>query len=459
MSVSFKFAHLSDTHVRPDAPRRSQFLVDHLAEIAAGEYAFVVHTGDLMDEPSAWAARAFRTMASMVRIPLHVTPGNHDVYNPRVGEIEAPWWAKLAVNSGLETCYKNWFGPGAYAFSYQGTWLVALDSLIINSGLPEEQEQWVWLEKTLAELAARRPEHLVLFTHMPLFIHEPYEELDLTDFRNRYLVVSPPGRDRVLGLIRRYRVGTVLCGHLHVPWETAHTWPEGFTTNFIVTGSSGPASAMATEHFNLPVTPAEGIGYHEHCVEEGVLSSRFNQHPSGPLEGCWRLGRVWTTSRRPEGWNGSAASPDWVEVEYCPSPREWQASDPKSPFHFPLQEGMAYYVRQTFETETGAAGMYLELATERAVRIYLNGELLYDLSPLGQRPPAWQSAGGNYSIDTPMISLGLNQRLVHKGENVVALWLGAGALASAEGYIAYRTLDPPATAGPSTGQDVKEVDS
>ena len=167
MSALFKFAHLSDSHIRPDAPGQSQVFVDHLAQIEAGDYAFVIHTGDLMEEPSAWAARAFRTMASTLSIPIYAVPGNHDVYNPHFGEVEAPWWARLAVDSRLEAQYRTWFGPNWYAFSYQGVGFVAFDSLIVNSGLPEEAAQWGWLEGTLAELAARKPDHLVLFTHLP----------------------------------------------------------------------------------------------------------------------------------------------------------------------------------------------------------------------------------------------------------------------------------------------------
>ncbi|MGD9316881.1 MAG: hypothetical protein PVG56_08615, partial [Anaerolineae bacterium] len=87
---------------------------------------------------------------------------------------------------------------------------------------------------------------------------------------------------------------------------------------------------------------------------------------------------------------------------------------------------------------------YLELLTERAVEIYLNGELLYRLELLAHRPPPWQSAGGTYTIDSPVLHLGLNQRLVRKGENVLALLLHGGEAArqgtDVDEYVAYRKL-------------------
>jgi predicted MPP superfamily phosphohydrolase len=420
MSAPFKFAHLSDTHVRPDAPGQSQVFTEHLAQIEAGDYAFVIHNGDLMEEPSAWAARAFRTMASMLSIPIYLVPGNHDVYNPHLGGVEAPWWAELAVDSRLEAQYRTWFGPNWYAFSYQGVGFVAFDSLIVNSGLSEEEAQWDWLEGTLAELAARRPDHLVLFTHLPLFIHDPYEQLDPTDFRNRYLVLAPPGRDRLLRLVRRYHVDAVLTGHLHAPWEMSHSWPEGFTTRFVTTGSSGPASPMAIDHFNLPLDPAFGLGFHEHRIGE-ALSSSYRRYQPPVQSAPWQLGQAWR-SCFPEGQGPTPqGGADWHALEYQPAAPAWQVSRPASTLLLSEKDGLPLFVRQTFVAETGAAAIYLELCTGRAAGVYLNGTLLYELAPLEHRPPAWQSAGGTWAIDGPTMSLGVNQRLVRKGENVLAL--------------------------------------
>jgi predicted MPP superfamily phosphohydrolase len=445
MSAPFKFAHLSDTHVRPDAPGQSRVFTDHLGQIEAGDYAFVIHTGDLMEEPSAWAARAFHTMASMLSIPIFLVPGNHDVYNPHMGGIEAPWWADLAVDSGLQTQFRTWFGPNWYAFSYQGVSFVAFDSLIVNSGLPEEEAQWDWLEGTLPDLAARRPDHLVLFTHLPLFIHEPCEQLDPTDFRNRYLVLAPPGRDRLLCLVRRHRVDAVLTGHAHAPWEMSHTWPEGFTTRFVTTGSSGMVSPMAIDHFNLPLDPAHGLGFHEHRIGGEGVSSSYRQYRPPVRSAPWQLGQAW---RRycPEGQGPTPqGGAGWHDVEYHPAAPEWQLSRPAFTLPLSEQDGLPLFMRQTFVAEATTAPFYLELCTGRAAEVYLNGTLLYELAPLEHRPPVWQSAGRTWHIDGPAISLAVNQRLVRKGENVLALRVagqGPPSPASDGGdYVAFRRAE------------------
>lgn len=451
MSAAVRFAHISDTHVRPDAVGRSQVFVDHLAEIEAGGYDFVIHTGDLMDEPSPWAARAFKALISPLRLPIYCVPGNHDVYNPHMGQVQAPWWARLEVSSGLEVQYRRWFGPAWHTVSRRGVHLVGIDSLIINSGLPEEAEQWAWLEDTLAGLGGRG-EWIVLFTHLPLFIRQPDEKLDAADFANRYLLVAPPGRDRLLDLVRRHRVAAVLSGHMHAPWHRSHTWPEGFTTQFVCTGSSGVPSPMAIEQFDLPLSPAEGLGYHEHRLTEDGLVSRYHHHEHAPGVGRWSLGQVWMARCS----NGQTPPPQdglqWQDPGYHPVAPEWQEAAPSPRVAIGDSEGGTVCARQAFEAEGETVAFYLELLTEREVEIYLNGALVYRLDALAERPPAWQSAGGAYSIDSPVLHLGLNQRLVRQGQNVLALQVRGEPAAGNDGseYIAYRRQERNQGANPAS---------
>ena len=459
MSAPVRFAQISDTHIRPDAIERSQVLVDHLAEIEAGGYDFVIHTGDMMDEPSAWAARAVKVMLSQLGMPIYFVPGNHDVYNPPMGEIEAPWWARLEVDSSVEASYRGWFGPAWHTFNCRGVHMVGIDSLVINSGLPEEAEQWAWLEETLAKIAAQNPRQIMLFTHRPLFIGQPDEELKTADFANRYLVVAPPGRDRLLGLLRQYRVAAVLSGHIHVPWQRSHTWPEGFTTRFVCTGSSGKPSAMAIEQFDLPLKPAEGLGYHEHQVTEQGLASTWHRHVSAWEEGRWALGPAWTASL-PDGRTPPLRDElHWQDIGYRPATPGWQQADPVSRLPLGGNAGETLYLRQTFEAEEDTLGLYLELLTGREVQIYLNGELLYNLDALNEPPQAWRSAGGNYAIDSPVLHLGLNQRLARQGQNVVALQVrGQGAPGwQGDEYVAFRKLEHRVGAGPALDKEAVQL--
>jgi 3',5'-cyclic AMP phosphodiesterase CpdA len=441
MNEPVRFAQISDTHVRPDAVEPSLVIANHLAEIQAGGYDFVIHTGDLMDEPSAWAARAFRVTLSRLRVPVFFVPGNHDVYNPLMSEIQAPWWARLEVDSDLENQYRGWFGPSWHTFSCRGVHLVGFDSLIINSGLPEEGEQWAWLEETLGALGDRG-EQILLFTHRPLFIRQPDEELDAADFANRYLVIAPPGRDRLLDLIRRHRVTAVLSGHIHVPWARSHTWPEGFTTQFVSTGSSGKPSSMAIEQFDLPLSPAEGLGYHEHLVTGDGLMSRYHQNTAAPGRGRWTLEQAWTTSCRDGEVLPDQHGLRWHDAGYRPQDGAWAQAVTVSKLALGGKSGETFYLRQAFEAEDESVALYLELLTGREAEVYLNGELVYRLDALGERPQAWNSVGGTYTIDSPILHLGLSQRLVRQGENALALQVRGepGCDDTIGEYVAFRQL-------------------
>jgi hypothetical protein len=442
MSVSTRFAHISDTHVMPDSIGPNQVFIDHLAQIRAADYDFVIHTGDLMDEPSDWSARAYKAIVSHLQIPVYTVPGNHDVYNPRMGDVEAPWWARLAVDSPLVQRYSDWFGPSWYALNQGQACFLALNSPIINSGLPEEREQWEWLEQTLQGMETERPHHLLLFTHMPLFVNHPYEELDQDDFRNRYLVIAPPGRDRLLDLIRRYRVTAVLTGHLHVHRQVSYSWPEGFTTQFVTAGTSGNPSPMAIDQFGLPLTPEQGLGYYEHRLDESGLTSMVHQHRSQAADGSWRLGPTWTTEVVDGGEPPQCEGREWHEPDYRPLAPDWSVVDTASPQPFVSNGGMAYYMRQAFDADGNGADMYLELLCERDVDVYLNGEPLYSLPALSHRPEVWWSADRSYCIDSPRLCLGLSPGLMRKGENVIAFRVSGSARTSGPEYVSYRSRNP-----------------
>ncbi|MGD8473065.1 MAG: hypothetical protein PVH59_03015, partial [Anaerolineae bacterium] len=79
----------------------------------------------------------------------------------------------------------------------------------------------------------------------------------------------------------------------------------------------------------------------------------------------------------------------------------------------------------------------------------------YKLDALDEQPQNWLSAGGNYAIDSPVLHLGLNQRLARKGQNVLALQvLGQGAPGwQGDEYVAFRKLEHRAGASPASDKE------
>jgi hypothetical protein len=230
---------------------------------------------------------------------------------------------------------------------------------------------------------------------------------------------------------------------------------------------------MAIDQFDLPLRPDQGLGYYEHRVAEDGLSSRFHRHTPKIDDGLWELGPTWMAYFPGEQTPSTQDHRAWYDMEYLPTDVDWQLltdgewrlptdgdyrlptdgdcrlpaeGDYRTAESSPLlplvcQEGMTCYVRQSFVAETDTAALYLELLSEGAVEIYVNGALHSTLEALCQRPPVWRSAGGTYTIDSPALALGLNQRLLRKGENVIAVRAGSGTTSSGEGYIAFKRLE------------------
>jgi hypothetical protein len=210
---------------------------------------------------------------------------------------------------------------------------------------------------------------------------------------------------------------------------------------------------MAIEHFDLPLTPAEGLGYHEHRVTADGLVSRYHQHTPSAGEGPWALGQAWTTvcrdGQQPLDRDGLC----WYDAGYQTVASKWQQAVGVSQLALGGQAGETFYLRQAFEAEGEPVALYLELLSEGDIEIYLNGEFVYRVDALGDRPQAWTSAGGTHTIDSPALSLSLNQRLVRQGENVLALRVrGVESTGDRmDEYIAFRELRRGTKAGLAAG--------
>jgi 3',5'-cyclic AMP phosphodiesterase CpdA len=215
----FSFAVVADTHVNErDDSSSSPFETNRAAndrarhvfrDIAAmdPQPAFIVHLGDIVHPvPSVptfhEAVSRFKDIAAQASAPLHVLPGNHDV-----GDKKVEWMPADQVCDAYLRTYREAFGPDYYAFDHGPVRFVAINSLLLNSGLPDEQRQREWLERQVAEGGKR----VVLFMHYPPYIHAENE-------RGSYDNVDQPARAWLLELMRRPQVEAVFAGHVHNFW-------------------------------------------------------------------------------------------------------------------------------------------------------------------------------------------------------------------------------------------------
>lgn len=216
--VLFKVSIVSDTHVneREDfsaspypANAEANPRARHVfAQINAVDPAFVIHLGDMINpipELSSYvdAAKEFHNLAKDLKAPMHMVPGNHDI-----GDKPVSWMPAGMVCGDYIALYRKHFGKDYFAITHEDCHFIVINSPLINSGDPVEEEQKIWLE---GYLAAHRGERMFLFSHYPIYVSDPAEP-------ESYDNIDEPGRGWLLGLIHGYKPEAVFTAHVHNFW-------------------------------------------------------------------------------------------------------------------------------------------------------------------------------------------------------------------------------------------------
>jgi len=200
--IQFSDTHIS--HLGGVGYGNTERLVDYLNEVA--EPDLVVNTGDVVIlDPDATEDRdAAMRIHERIDAPLRVLPGNHDV-----GECAPKPWRGIGVSSRRVQGFRSAWGSdrfvlfGDAARDAEGWAFVGINSELCASGLPEEDEQWAWLEEIAAEAAGRS---VMLFLHKPLVIDDGTRES---------VTVAAAARERILGTFGDADLRVVANGHVH----------------------------------------------------------------------------------------------------------------------------------------------------------------------------------------------------------------------------------------------------
>lgn len=162
--------------------------------------AFVIVCGDLVNQSTNAAQIAeYKRIAATLdpSIPLYNVPGNHDVGNK-------PDAASL-------TNYRKNFGPDHYSFQHGNLYGIVLNSSLFfdPSLMPKEAaKQDAWLRSELKKAKKLNYTHIVIFQHIPWFIHQPNE-------KDQYFNIPSERRKKYLELFHQYGVKYIFAGHLH----------------------------------------------------------------------------------------------------------------------------------------------------------------------------------------------------------------------------------------------------
>jgi 3',5'-cyclic AMP phosphodiesterase CpdA len=211
----FRLTQISDTHLA----RRLTALSDNFARVSeyidATRPDLVINSGDLgFDGPTSPDDLAYaRTLHDALPVACRYLPGNHDVGdNPtQVGPLPSQ-----PVTEKDRQAFMSVFGDDRWRFEAAGWCFVGLNSLVMNSGLVSEAEQFDWLA---GELAAASGKPVALFLHKPLFLDTP-DDPELEASAIRY--VPMPARRRLVDMLRTADVRLVASGHVHQRRDFSH---------------------------------------------------------------------------------------------------------------------------------------------------------------------------------------------------------------------------------------------
>jgi 3',5'-cyclic AMP phosphodiesterase CpdA len=197
-----RVVHISDTHIGRERALFMRNWQPVLEWVRQQNPSLILHSGDITLDGADVEADFDYCVEVLATLPAPYlgVAGNHDVGT-------APRDARQPVDAARLARWERHFGPDRWVHDLEDWRLIGFDSMIMGSGLPQEEAQFAWIEETMAAAGGRR---IAWFCHQPLFIHG-YDDGD-----NGYWSVAPEPRKRLEALSRRFDIGLVGSGHLHI---------------------------------------------------------------------------------------------------------------------------------------------------------------------------------------------------------------------------------------------------
>ncbi len=224
-----RMIQISDTHLRSGDTDTLPGWRAALDYIAAAAPDCVIHTGDIVrNEPEATDDHAFATAElRTLNVPWVAVPGNHDVGD---GPPDA-----LSPRPELLDAFRSNYGEDRWERNL-GPWrLIGVNSLLFGSNLPDETEQWNWLQRLLAPKSRSGS---VLLSPIAIFMHKPPFLIDPHEDGATSATIPARSRRRCWDLfLRSDAVRLVACGHRH---EYRTLAVDGVKVVWAPTTASGP---------------------------------------------------------------------------------------------------------------------------------------------------------------------------------------------------------------------------
>jgi predicted phosphodiesterase len=252
LCANFRFAAFGDN--RPDVDWVPQFHWNPiLAETAATNPAFVLHTGDLVKEGSdtnQWNTFFENSHPFFTTIPVMACLGNHDD-GPAPGDGSNYNQLFAFPRNSLSNTEDFYF------FTYGDAIYVSLSSISHEGGNPPFSDQAAWLDKVLTDNPRRWK---FVFLHHPPFTSHAKFDLIWTQVEFNHPPNEAQQNEALVPVFDKHHVDIVFAGHNHYyerlgpmvggPKPDQGTPVGGFSmgTVYVITGGAG---AMVYDEFDV----------------------------------------------------------------------------------------------------------------------------------------------------------------------------------------------------------------
>jgi 3',5'-cyclic AMP phosphodiesterase CpdA len=204
----FRLIQISDTHLARRLPTLTQNFHRVSEYIDARRPDLVVNSGDLaFDGPTSRDDLEFaRELHAALPVACRYLPGNHDIGDNPTELGPAP--PQPATEQERQN-FLSVFGEDRWRFDAAGWRFIGLNSLVMNTGLACESEQYDWLT---SQLSSADDKPVALFLHKPLYLNSP-EDPELAASAIRYIPM--PARSRLVEMLHAADLRLLASGHVH----------------------------------------------------------------------------------------------------------------------------------------------------------------------------------------------------------------------------------------------------
>ena len=238
--TEFRLTQISDTHLARWLPKLTQNFARVSEYIDATRPDLVVNSGDVAwDGPgSATDLDYARKLHDALPVACRYLPGNHDIGDNPTQMGPAP---SHPVTEKNRQAFVSVFGDDRWRFDAAGWCFLGLNSLVMNSGLVSEAEQFDWLA---CELACTGGRPVALFLHKPVYLNTP-EDPEIEASAIRY--VPMPARSKLVEMLAAVDCRLVASGHVHqrrdfTHGHTRHVWAP--SAGFVIADTRQEAIAI-----------------------------------------------------------------------------------------------------------------------------------------------------------------------------------------------------------------------